>query len=69
MKFVVDELPENKGQCRFSRWHPYPPIIEEPGYYECNLIKGRNNNCYMDTENGECECLVELRKVMGEKEL
>lgn len=65
MKFVVDALPEQKD-CPFSKWHPYPPIIEEPGYYQCKLAEGRNDGCYMDKENGECEFLVEMRKVRTE---
>jgi hypothetical protein len=62
MKFVVDALPEQKD-CPFSEWHPYPPIMEEPGYYRCKLAEVRNDGCYMDRENGECEFLVEMRKV------
>lgn len=53
MKFIVDKLPKCSEECDFSKWHPYPPIIEEPGYYECtknkrecNLTKGKNE-CYL----------------------
>lgn len=34
---IVEGVPECADDCPFSKWHPYPPIIETPGYYECQL--------------------------------
>ena len=39
MKFIVDKMPISSGDCLFSKWHPFPPICETPGYYECSLTK------------------------------
>jgi len=38
MKIYVDEMPDKIKDCFFhDKWHPYPPIIEEAGYWECKL--------------------------------
>lgn len=41
MKILVDKMPETSHACLFSKWHPYPPIVEEPGYYECKITDKR----------------------------
>ena len=67
MRFVVDALPEQKGNCPFSEWRPYPPCIEETGYFLCRMRKGkRNAECDLDVEKGTCRFLVEMRKVRTE---
>lgn len=46
--FIVEEVPKSPSQCPFSKWHPNPPILEEPGYYECLLggsCKIEENKC------------------------
>lgn len=35
--FIVEEAPKSSRECPFSKWHPNPPILQEPGYYECGL--------------------------------
>jgi len=44
MKFLVDQAPVSKDSCPFSKWVPYPPCIEEPGYYKCSID---NQTCYL----------------------
>ena len=56
MKFIVDKLPNNSQDCIFSKWHPYPPIIEEAGYYECVKCKMK---CNLSREESECHLLKE----------
>lgn len=34
---IVESIPKKAGDCPFSEWKPYPPIIKEPGYYKCSL--------------------------------
>lgn len=53
MKIVVDGLPIEQRECPFSKWHPYPPIVKDPGYYECeyggkcSLTRNSMNECRM----------------------
>ena len=54
MKFIVDELPEEKYDCNYSEWVPYPPIMEKSGEYFCNLA---NKKCNLTYDNNECEGL------------
>ena len=35
MKFFVDEMPTYEGECPFSDWTAYPPIIEKTGDWVC----------------------------------
>lgn len=44
--FMVEKIPKVASECPFSKWHPYPPMIEDPGYYEC--ILGGNCKLYDD---------------------
>lgn len=30
--FIVEEVPRSGIYCPFAKWHPNPPILEEPGY-------------------------------------
>lgn len=53
MKFIVDKLPKNSGECLFGEYHINPPFIKVPGYYlckkcnkECNLTAGKTE-CYL----------------------
>lgn len=59
MKILVDSLPRHPSVCPFSKFHPYPPIVEEPGYYTCNLT---GKDCSLKHDDG-CDML----KVMEEK--
>lgn len=52
--FMVEELPKNPRQCPFSKWRPNPPILEEPGYYECGL------GGYCKIQNGRCNHLKSI---------
>lgn len=54
MKFLVDELPKDKYECYYAEWVIYPPIMERPGDYFCNLT---NKKCNLIYDNNECEGL------------
>lgn len=55
MKIYVDELPKNSEECLFhGKWHPYPPIVEETGYWECTI---NNSKCNIK----ECKYLQVLK--------
>ena len=56
MKFIVDKLP-TACDCPFSRWKPYPPIVEEPGIYVCTLD---NRNCNLS--NNGCRYLKSVEE-------
>ncbi len=43
MKFLVDKMPTQR-RCPYSEWKPYPPIVEEPGYYRCKIDMEHCNN-------------------------
>ena len=45
MKILVDEMPASKSSCPYAIWKPYPPCMEEPGYWMCGTIKGKLCDC------------------------
>lgn len=58
MKFLIDKLPDCSRKCIFSVWHPYPPIVEQPGYYECTKC---GKECNLTAGKTECYLLKEGR--------
>lgn len=57
MKILVDELPETPSWCFFAEWRPYPPCVEDPGYYACKYY-GNRANCRCTLSANSCECRV-----------
>ena len=58
MKILVDKMVNNPKECYFSKWRPYPPIVEEPGYYMCSRL---NIKCNFEKEMTECYCFKEFK--------
>ena len=58
MKIIVDEIVATPKNCPFSIWHPYPPIVEQPGYYTCDFDR---TECKLDLIKKECNCFKELK--------
>lgn len=56
MKIIVDKLPSNPARCPYSKWHPYPPIVESPGYYMCKS-GSYEAHCNLNTNSSECNLL------------
>lgn len=52
--FIVEEVPKISKLCPFSKWRPNPPILEEPGYYECDF------GGYCKIQNGTCNHLKSI---------
>ena len=45
MKFIVDKMPKYESECPFSKWKPYPPIVEKTGDYFCDKDNAICNLC------------------------
>ncbi len=60
MKIVVSELPKTPSECPFSEWKPYPPFIEEPGYWYCTFCEKDKRKCEIDENNHQCLWLVQI---------
>ena len=67
MKFLVDEMPKEKGKCPFCEWQPYPPFIEEPGRWVCKIAEKKyGNKTSCDLKADSCSYL-RLYTIQGEQ--
>ena len=63
MNYVVNEMPSQPSECPYSEWKPYPPIIEEPGYWVCTLSskdKRKSLSCTLGEKEHVCRFLVQI---------